>query len=57
MVCSHCGVNGHNYLRCPQLTQEQIKAIKEENKKKKKKSQQGDVKEKKEKRSWQKKIN
>ena len=35
MVCSHCGVVGHNYVKCPQLTQEQIKGIKEEKKKKK----------------------
>ena len=33
MVCSHCGQAGHNYVRCPQLTAEQIKEIKEKKKK------------------------
>ena len=33
MVCSHCGQVGHNYVRCPQLTQEQVKEIKEKKKK------------------------
>jgi hypothetical protein len=31
--CSHCGVIGHNYTRCPQLSPEQIKEIKEKKKK------------------------
>jgi len=29
MVCSHCHCPGHNYVTCPQLTAEQIKAIKD----------------------------
>lgn len=33
MVCSHCGQAGHNYVRCPQLTEEQIKEMKEKKKK------------------------
>lgn len=33
--CSHCGVLGHNYTRCPQLSPEQIKEIKEKKKKEK----------------------
>ena len=35
MVCSHCKSAGHTYIKCPNLTQEQIKAIKEERNKKK----------------------
>ena len=27
--CSHCGVVGHTYLKCPQLTPEQIEEIKD----------------------------
>ena len=33
--CSHCGVVGHNYVRCPLLSTEQIKEIKEKKKKEK----------------------
>lgn len=35
MPCSHCGVSGHTYLKCPQLSEEEIKQKKEEIKKKK----------------------
>lgn len=35
MPCSHCGVAGHTYLKCPQLSEEEIKQKKEEIKKKK----------------------
>ena len=34
MVCSHCKLHGHNYVTCPDLTQEQISTIKKERKKK-----------------------
>ena len=36
MPCSHCRLNGHNYVSCPQLSKKQIKKIKEEKLKKKK---------------------
>ena len=35
MPCSHCGVTGHTYLKCPQLSEEEIKQKKEEIMKKK----------------------
>ena len=35
MPCSHCGQVGHTYLKCPQLTPEQIKEKKEAIKKEK----------------------
>tara|TARA_B100002051_G_scaffold273381_1_gene312056 strand:- start:732 stop:1457 length:726 start_codon:yes stop_codon:yes gene_type:complete len=33
--CSHCGVQGHTYLRCPQLTPQQIEEIKKKKKEEK----------------------
>jgi len=33
--CSHCGAHGHTYLKCPQLTSEQIKEIKKKKKEEK----------------------
>lgn len=33
--CSHCGVVGHTYLKCPQLTPEQIEEIKKKKKEEK----------------------
>jgi hypothetical protein len=33
--CSHCGVHGHTYLKCTQLTHEQIKEIKKKKKEEK----------------------
>jgi hypothetical protein len=35
MPCSHCGIVGHTYLKCPQLSEQEKKEKKEEIKKKK----------------------
>ena len=35
MVCSHCGIAGHTYRRCPTITPEEKKAKEEEIKKEK----------------------
>ena len=35
MPCSHCGQVGHTYVKCPQLTPEQVKEKKEAIKKEK----------------------
>ena len=35
--CSHCGTFGHNYVKCPQLTREQVLEIKKKKKEEKEK--------------------
>ena len=34
-ACSHCGILGHNYVRCPELSREQINAMKQKKKEEK----------------------